>query len=124
MIMHPRITSKRKLLALDWPDEVPVLIGEDIDGYMESLGRGRKSVRDWLEQTFDRHVENGKLIQDQFAYVLMDVMLKHCDRRDRQIICFGSVPSTTNYQPTAAPYSPDEVAEWWNEALQEVGYDV
>ena len=124
--MQPRITNKKKLWNLPWPDDVPVLGAPDIDSYFGTLGRNRKHLHEWVKSVFvdeENYWETSKL-RDQFLYVLQDVMMSHCDPRDRHMITLADVPTTKGYQTTKAPYSPAEVAEWWNEALRKVGYDV
>jgi hypothetical protein len=122
--MNPRITNRKQLLALDWPDDVPVLVGEDVDGYTESLGRNRHNIWEWMKIAWGSDTPEQRQCFDQFAYVLYEVMGEHCDPRDRGTCSFANVPTTPNHQVTKAPYSPDEVAEWWNEALRRVGYEI
>jgi hypothetical protein len=122
--MNRQIHDQQKLLALPWPEEVPVLAGKDIDGYTETLGRGRKPLRIWINETFGMETPEQLMLRDQFSHVLYDVMRENCDPRDRGLIMFTAVPSTPGYPVTKAPYSPDEVAAWWNEALRRVGYEI
>ncbi len=122
--MNTQIQSKKRLLALPWPDDVPVLVGEDIDSYVDTLGRSRKTIRDWAREVFGTETKEEQMLYDQFSYVFYEVMEANCDVRDKGLLNFSNVPSTPNYQSTKAYYSTDEVAAWWNEALREVGYEV
>ena len=108
-----------QLEDLPWPDDVPVLEADDFDGYTQSLGRGRKHIREWALQTFE-----DRRCFEQFLYLLFDVIQDHCDPRDAGQVTLSQVPATPDYTYTCVPYSTREVAAWWNEALRRAGYDI
>jgi hypothetical protein len=109
-----------EILALPWPDEIAVLTADDIDSYVEPVGRGRKHLWEWLQQVFGADEQ----VYSQFCRVLFDVVRIRCHQVDKDLVNFTSLPSTKGHQPTRHFYSSAEVAAWWNESLQIVGYEV
>lgn len=118
--MRPRLPLKA-LLDLPWPDEVPVLRPDDLCPYLERAP-GKKPYWDWVKDAFDPGQHDG-VLYEQFCLVLFDVINEHVDRQDRGRVSLADVPSPKVYT-TRAPYSADEAAAWWREALNRVGYDV
>lgn len=120
--MRPKIRDKERLLALPWPDDVPVLVEDDLCPHTEPKPH-RKPVWDWIKAAFPEDLEQYEELRDQFAHVFQWVMKKSVDQADKAIICPSDVPSPQQ-RITKAPYSAAEVAAWWKEALEVVGYDL
>jgi len=117
------LLSEDELLDLPWPDDVPVLVESDVDGYCEELG-GKQHLWTWLEVAFGIETEEQQLLYNQFVHLLLEVFREFCHDDDKETICLSAVPTTPGCRGTVDSYAQDTVAEWWNVALRRLGYDV
>ena len=119
--MRPKIRDTQQLLALPWPDDVPVLGAEDLCPHSEPRP-GRKTLWDWIKCAFESS-EQSEELRDQFSHVLYTVMQERLDRTDKGRVVFSDVPSPSEpNRHRKIPYPAAEVAGWWQEALRRVGY--
>ena len=92
--------------------ELPKLTGNNFCPYTEPKN-GRQHIWSWIGKCFpDSSSEASK----HFVRLLAGIMNDACDPRDKNKMCLSDVPSPTGRQ-TASPYSADELAAWWNEAV-------
>lgn len=104
--------------ALPWPIDLPVLTAGKICGYT-SPKPGRKTLWEHISTFFPDEPGLGREMRIQFVRILMRVINASVDPRDKNLTCPSDVPSGPDRQ-TKAPYSAEEVAAWWNAAVEQL----
>ena len=91
---------------------LPKLTGGQFCPYTEPRP-GKSNFWTWIGKCFP---DSSSQACRHFIHSFQAIMNDACDPRDRDRMCPSDVPSPKN-KTTFAPYSGDEVAAWWNEAV-------
>lgn len=113
--MTPRIKNKSRMRELPWPIDIPELKGSKLCPYTEPKA-GKSTLWEHVNRAFDPATSTGDEMQTQFLYILLDVINESVDQHDAGKLGLCDLPSPS-HRHSKAPYSCDEVAAWWNEAV-------
>ena len=117
--MRSIIIDRAKLAALPWPVLRPIR-AEQLCPYAEPKAN-RHTLHEMIKKAFDTpDGAHNTDCEEQFCYILQSVICENVDPRDKRKICFGDVPSGVASFKTVVPYSAQEVAAWWNEAITRI----
>jgi len=105
IIMDPPATQSTRI-------ELPKLSGKNFCPYTEPRP-GKQHIWTWINKFFP---DSSSAASKYFVNLLAGIMNDACDPKDKGRICLSDVPSPIGKQ-TASPYSADELAAWWNEAV-------
>lgn len=97
------------------PPALPKLTGSQFCPYTEPRS-GKQHFWSWVSKFFP---DSSHPACRQFLKTFEAIMNDACDTRDRGRLCPSDVPSPKS-RISFAPYSGEEVAAWWNEALDTI----